>query len=82
MTEAIDIEMSENGFDSERKVLDAPGTALMKISAEEGPGDSITILEPKPTLNPNDPLNWSSGRKAVNFAIVSVFTLLVFALYI
>jgi hypothetical protein len=34
MTEAIDIEMSENGFDSERKVLDAPGTALMKISGK------------------------------------------------
>lgn len=37
------------------------------------------ILHPTPTSDPNDPLNWSRSRKAVNFSLVCLYTLLTFA---
>ncbi len=37
------------------------------------------ILHPTPTSDPNDPLNWSSTRKTVNFSLVCLYTLLTFA---
>lgn len=37
------------------------------------------ILHPTPTSDPNDPLNWSGSRKAVNFSLVCLYTLLTFA---
>ncbi|KAM3437121.1 hypothetical protein MY4824_004022 [Beauveria thailandica] len=36
------------------------------------------ILHPTPTPDPNDPLNWSGSRKAVNFSLVCLYTLLTF----
>ncbi|TQV91519.1 Major facilitator superfamily transporter [Cordyceps javanica] len=52
-----------------------PGT----VRIEEGEcGHKKLILHPTPTSDPNDPLNWSRGRKAVNFSLVCLYTLLTF----
>lgn len=36
------------------------------------------ILQPKPTSDPNDPLNWSKAWKLLNFGLVCFYTLIVF----
>lgn len=36
------------------------------------------ILHPVPTTDPNDPLNWVSWRKTLNFALVSFYVLMTF----
>ncbi|KAJ6780172.1 hypothetical protein PWT90_04400 [Aphanocladium album] len=46
--------------------------------ADWAPGTQL-LLHPTPTSDPNDPLNWSSSRKAVNFSLVCLYTLLTFA---
>ncbi|KAG8410653.1 hypothetical protein J3459_016996 [Metarhizium acridum] len=52
-----------------------PGTIALKdlLLPTEG-----VILHPVPTTNPNDPLNWASWRKHVNFGLVSFYVLLTF----
>ncbi|KAH7323818.1 serine/threonine kinase 16 [Rhexocercosporidium sp. MPI-PUGE-AT-0058] len=50
-------------------------TALIKPLAE----DVTIILQPQPSEDPNDPLNWSNFRKTVNFSLVLFYTLLGFA---
>ncbi|OAL30812.1 hypothetical protein AYO22_01432 [Fonsecaea multimorphosa] len=54
-----------------------PGTVLLhdlqKSSTE-------IVLHPIPTADPNDPLNWSRWRKALNFALANVFVLFTFVL--
>ncbi|KAJ6438160.1 Endonuclease/exonuclease/phosphatase [Purpureocillium lavendulum] len=53
----------------------APGT----INLEELQGfTNKIILHPIPTSDPNDPLNWSTLRKCVNFALVSFYVLMTF----
>jgi MFS family permease len=39
---------------------------------------SEAVLQPVPTSDPNDPLNWSSARKSVNFALVCFYVLWTF----
>lgn len=41
------------------------------VSVTQGQ-DQLNLI-PTPTSDPNDPLNWSSGRKTVNFTIVCLF---------
>lgn len=36
------------------------------------------VLHPTPSSDPNDPLNWSTVRKIVNFTLVSLYVLLTF----
>lgn len=36
------------------------------------------ILHPVPTTDPNDPLNWSTWRKTVNFSLVLLYVLMTF----
>ncbi|KAK8924945.1 putative MFS-typetransporter [Metarhizium anisopliae] len=55
----------------------APGTVNLNELGESGTG---VILHPIPTSDPNDPLNWSTWRKAVNFTIVSFYVLMTFVL--
>ncbi|OAA48789.1 Major facilitator superfamily transporter [Cordyceps fumosorosea ARSEF 2679] len=50
-----------------------PGT----VKLEEGDLKKL-ILHPTPTSDPNDPLNWSAPRKALNFTLVCLYTLLTF----
>lgn len=38
------------------------------------------ILQPQPSDDPNDPLNWSKFRKHWNFALCCFYALMVFAL--
>ncbi|KAF7555400.1 hypothetical protein G7Z17_g2250 [Cylindrodendrum hubeiense] len=52
------------------------GTVLLKDKQDDA-FDEI-ILHPIPTSDPNDPLNWSNGRKAVNFSIVCFYVLITF----
>lgn len=56
-----------------------PGTTFLDPELLDT-GKQDIILEPKPSADPNEPLNWSKSRKGMNFAIVCFFTLLAFAL--
>ncbi|KAF5867456.1 putative major facilitator superfamily transporter protein [Botrytis fragariae] len=38
------------------------------------------ILQPRPSNDPNDPLNWPRWRKNLNFILISYYTLIVFTL--
>ncbi|KAH6999116.1 sugar transporter [Ilyonectria sp. MPI-CAGE-AT-0026] len=52
------------------------GTFLLEDKHSHDSGE--LILHPTPTSDPNDPLNWSSGRKAVNFGTVCFYVLITF----
>ncbi|RVX75429.1 hypothetical protein B0A52_00782 [Exophiala mesophila] len=51
-----------------------PGTQRI----EDSIGSKI-LLAPQPNADPNQPLNWSTFRKSVHMAILSFYTLMVFA---
>ncbi|KAL4894705.1 major facilitator superfamily domain-containing protein [Aspergillus ambiguus] len=53
--------------------LEPPGT----VQIEEW---STIVLQPPPSDDPDDPLNWSKSRKTVNFTLVLLFTLFTFSL--
>jgi hypothetical protein len=53
-----------------------PGTVLLEDFTNSASKKDI-ILHPRPTTDPNDPLNWSKGRKYLNFAIVCIYTAMV-----
>lgn len=40
------------------------------------------ILQPRPSDDPEEPLNWSAARKSVNFGIVCFYALMTFVLYV
>ncbi|KAJ5085977.1 hypothetical protein N7532_010748 [Penicillium argentinense] len=53
----------------------APGTVVLEdVRRTQGQ----LILFPTPTADPNDPLNWSAARKALNFTLVSFFVIWTF----
>jgi MFS family permease len=70
----------------------APGTVRLEqgkvaaIPVAIGTDDMIivtgsttkAVLQPVPTSDPNDPLNWSSARKTVNFTLVCFYVLWTF----
>ncbi|KAM0140162.1 hypothetical protein ACHAO1_002390 [Botrytis cinerea] len=43
-------------------------------------GSSHVILQPRPSNDPNDPLNWPRWRKNLNFVLICYYTLMVFTL--
>ncbi|CAI7603968.1 unnamed protein product [Penicillium pancosmium] len=53
----------------------APGTVVLEDVHRTR--DQI-VLFPTPSADPNDPLNWSASRKALNFTLVSFFVLWTF----
>ncbi|KAJ5240956.1 uncharacterized protein N7469_002547 [Penicillium citrinum] len=53
-----------------------PGT----VRLEDLSAGSEVILEPKPSKDPNDPLNWPRWRKHLNFGLVSYYVVMVMAL--
>lgn len=53
-----------------------PGTVLLEDFSNSARGKDV-ILHPRPTTDPNDPLNWSKKRKYLNFAIVCLYTAMV-----
>lgn len=50
-----------------------PGTIFLEATTVD-----IT-LHPTPSSNPNDPLNWSTWRKSLNFGLVLYFTVVAFS---
>ncbi|KAJ5966294.1 hypothetical protein N7481_013008 [Penicillium waksmanii] len=53
-----------------------PGT----VRLDDLNAGSEVILEPKPSKDPNDPLNWPQWRKHLNFGLVSYYVVMVMAL--
>ncbi|KAF9890351.1 hypothetical protein FE257_006017 [Aspergillus nanangensis] len=53
-----------------------PGTVF--LTENDGSRGNNLVLHPTPTSDPNDPLNWSSARKTINFLPVLAMTALVF----
>ncbi|KAF2008545.1 MFS general substrate transporter [Aaosphaeria arxii CBS 175.79] len=51
-----------------------PGTVLLEDNS--GPEKKF-ILQPRPSEDPNDPLNWAKWRKAINFGFVCFYSVLV-----
>lgn len=43
---------------------------------------SKTILVPRPSTDPNQPLNWSTARKVLQMSILCVYTTLIFAMLV
>ncbi|KAH8657495.1 major facilitator superfamily domain-containing protein [Tricladium varicosporioides] len=59
----------------------APGTIrLERAGLSPGSGDGHLILQPQPSEDPNDPLNWSKWRKFVNFSILCFYSLIIFTI--
>lgn len=59
-----------------------PGTFL--LITEQGNGEisnKSIVLDPVPSRDPNDPLNWSTTRKSINFALVLAVTASIFATF-
>ncbi|OCK77932.1 MFS general substrate transporter [Lepidopterella palustris CBS 459.81] len=55
----------------------APGT--VQIEALEGSREHI-MLQPQPSTDPNDPLNWSKIRKIINYSLVCFYAFMSFVL--
>ncbi|GLI79756.1 hypothetical protein PoHVEF18_008097 [Penicillium ochrochloron] len=56
-----------------------PGTVRLEDISPSTEGAQV-IFEPKPSSDPNDPLNWPQWRKYVNFGFVSYYVMMVLAL--
>ncbi|KAI9737991.1 MAG: hypothetical protein M1834_009361 [Cirrosporium novae-zelandiae] len=56
-----------------------PGTVRLEDLEKSGKRGEI-ILQPRPSRDPNDPLNWPKWRKHLNFGLVSFYSVMVFAL--
>lgn len=54
-----------------------PGTVRIEM-LQRVKGEDI-VLQPRPTDNPNDPLNWPMWRKHLNFGLSCFYALMVFA---
>ncbi|KAL2828962.1 major facilitator superfamily domain-containing protein [Aspergillus cavernicola] len=50
-----------------------PGTLLLD---EESTNQRDIVLQPQPTSDPNDPLNWEHWRKYLNFGLTCLYVLL------
>ncbi|KAH8703777.1 major facilitator superfamily domain-containing protein [Talaromyces proteolyticus] len=51
-----------------------PGTVLLE---EQRTQDADLFLQPQPSEDPNEPLNWGSLRKHVNFGLTCLYSLLI-----
>ncbi|PLB51405.1 MFS general substrate transporter [Aspergillus steynii IBT 23096] len=56
-----------------------PGTILLQDLRSQNSHGEI-LLEPRPSSNPNDPLNWPRWRKYLNFGLVTLYVVMVNAL--
>ncbi len=54
-----------------------PGTVRLELLKSDKSAE--IILQPRPTSNPNDPLNWPQWRKYLNFGLAAFFALMVAA---
>ncbi|GJN65997.1 hypothetical protein PLICBS_000013 [Purpureocillium lilacinum] len=61
---------------AERHPEAVPGTVhLVDLAGSSASGDGAVELVPRPSSDPEDPLNWSRRRKMVSLAMVLVYTL-------
>lgn len=69
----------------ERDIAETPGTTVISadnlndianVGLNKKKGSQGIILIPQPSLDPNDPLNWSRFRKELHFGILCLFTIL------
>ncbi|KAH7141983.1 major facilitator superfamily domain-containing protein [Dactylonectria macrodidyma] len=58
---------------------DPPGTVLLQDLTSETDGNGEVLLQPQPTDDPNDPLNWKKWEKSLNFGLVLLYCLLMMA---
>ena len=58
-----------------------PGTVRLEDLHGTGTNGEV-ILQPRPSRDPNDPLNWPRWQKYLNFGLVSFYAMMVFALYV
>ncbi|KAK5110059.1 hypothetical protein LTR62_006303 [Meristemomyces frigidus] len=58
-----------------------PGTVrLQHLLQTDTPGKSADlILQPRPTDDPNDPLNWTKWQKSLNFFLAAFYAMMVYA---
>ncbi|KAF3769625.1 MFS general substrate transporter [Cryphonectria parasitica EP155] len=54
-----------------------PGTVRLERLHGENAAD--IILQPRPTSDPNDPLNWQKWRKYLNFGLATFYAVMAFA---
>ncbi|KAJ5100516.1 serine/threonine kinase 16 [Penicillium angulare] len=52
-----------------------PGT--VQLEDRNASAGARTILQPRPTTDPNDPLNWSKKRKYLNFGLACLYVIMV-----
>ncbi|KAJ5788482.1 hypothetical protein N7457_003472 [Penicillium paradoxum] len=66
-------------FSFEAENTDPPGTfKLIRDDETDMHGQRTVMLDPVPSSDPNEPLNWSMIRKLVNFGIVLAMTIVIF----
>ena len=57
-----------------------PGTVKLQQLLQEGATkDAKIILQPRPTDDPNDPLNWSKFQKFLDYSLASFYAMMVYA---
>lgn len=58
-----------------------PGTVKLQQLFENDTKERETeiVLQPRPTDNPNDPLNWPKYQKIINYFLASFYAMMVFA---
>ena len=52
-----------------------PGTVKLQelIGSDKAQKDARIVLQPRPTSDPNDPLNWSTRQKNLNFFLACYY---------
>jgi hypothetical protein len=58
-----------------------PGTVRLQQIFDKGNShkDANIILQPRPTADPNDPLNWTKKQKILNYSLACYYAMMVFA---
>lgn len=58
-----------------------PGTIKLQqlLDSNSAHKDARIILQPRPSTDPNDPLNWTKPQKLVNYSLACFYAMMVFA---
>ncbi|KPM45246.1 hypothetical protein AK830_g1281 [Neonectria ditissima] len=72
---SIDVSASFADFSPGSTVMFPPGT--VRLEDMSAPAGRDIILQPRPTEDPNDPLNWPNWRKYINFGLAGFYVLMV-----
>ncbi|PYI23950.1 MFS general substrate transporter [Aspergillus japonicus CBS 114.51] len=65
-----------NGSTGSHTLMWPPGTSCL-ADISPSTGDAIINLQPRPSDDPNDPLNWTPGRKYWNMGLVCFYVAMV-----